>query len=308
MTKKRKYVDNRNWRKYNEELVQRGYFYLNLAFLETWNEEIKQMNLGKVGEPYLYPESMIEFLAVLHCKGNDYRALEGMMNCLAQNYKFQFPVISFSQICRRINALSIDFHILEKDMEDYLEVGVDGSGEKSTKRGGWMREKWKVKKGWIKVVIMGAKNKKAEKYVIDIEVGNEVIDERKIARQMLKRNRRNINKFYADGLHDCKATFNLCESYKIPTAIKIRKNASVKTKNSIRRKEEVKIYKSMPPEEWVREKDYGQRWPLTEGIFSGCKRIFGEYASATKTKNMYHEIKLKFWAYNQLATSNFVKS
>ena len=297
--KKRKYVDNRNWPDYNEELIMRGYFYFNPEFLDKWNEEIKQMNSGKVGEPYLYPESMIKFLAVLHCRF-DFRGLEGFMRWLSETYKYRFPIISYSQISRRYNALKIDFKILEEDMKDYLEVGVDGSGEKSTKRGGWMREKWKVKKGWIKVVIMGCKNKKDKKYVIDIKVGNENLNERKVAREMIKKNHKNIGKFDADGLHDCKATFNLCNEYDIPTAIKIRKNASVKTKKSPRRKEEVKIYKSMPHEEWVREKGYGNRWPITEGIFSGSKRIFGEYVSATKTKNMYHEVKVKFWAYNEI--------
>jgi hypothetical protein len=304
MVKKRSYIDNRNWKEYNKELVMRGYFYFNPEFLSKWNEEINQMNFRKIGEPYLYPESMIKFLAVLHCKGNDYRALEGIMKSLSENYKIQFPVICYSQICRRINILNIDFKILEKDMKDYLEVGVDGSGEKSTKRGGWMREKWKVQKGWIKVVIMGCKNKNDKKYVIDIKVGDEKLNERKVARDMIKRNHKDISIFYADGLHDCRDTFNLCKKYEISTAIKIRNNASAKANNSPKRKEEVKIYQSMPHEEWVREKNYGQRWPLTEGIFSGCKRIFGEYVSATNKKNMYHEVKIKFWAYNQLITKN----
>jgi len=298
--KKRKYFDNRVWKEYNQELVMRGYFYFNPEFLSKWNEEIGQMNARKVGEPYLYPESMIKFLAVLHCKGFDYRALEGFMKFLSECYKFQFPVISYSQICRRVNALGIEFKVLEEDMKDYLEVGVDGSGEKSTKRGGWMREKWKVKKGWIKVIIMGCKNKKDKKYVIDIRVGTETLNERAVAREMIKKNHNNIGKLDADGLHDCKATFNLCNKYDIPTAIKIRKNAQTKAKGSPRRKEEVRIYKSMPHEEWVREKNYGQRWPLTEGIFSGCKRILGEDVSATKKRNMYHEVRLKFWAYNKL--------
>ena len=249
--KKRKYIDKRDWKETNERYVKVGYFYFNPEFLLTWNDELKQMNKGKIGQPYLYPESMIKFLAVLHCKF-DFRGLEGFMRWLSENYKFEFPVIDYSQICRRYNLLKIDFNILEEDMKDYLEVGIDGSGEKSTKRGGWMREKWKVKKGWIKVVIMGAKNKNM---------------------------------------------FDLCEKYNIPTAIKLRDNCSVRTK-SPRRKKEVKIYKSMPYEEWSREKNYGQRWPITEGIFSGCKRIMGEYVSATKKRNMYHEVKVKFWAYN----------
>lgn len=302
--KRREYEDNRKWPEYNEELVMRGYFYFNPEFLSKWNEEIKQMNVGKVGEPYLYPESMIKFLAVLHSRGNDFRSLEGFMRFLSETYKYRFPAIVYSQICRRYNTLNIDFKILEEDMKDYLEVGVDGSGEKSTKRGGWMREKWKVKKGWIKVVIMGCKNKKDKKYVIDIRVGTENLNERAVAREMIRNNHENMGKFDADGLHDCKATFNLCKEYDIPTAIKIRKNASLQTHQSGKRKEEVQIYKSMPHEEWVREKNYGQRWPITEGIFSGSKRIFGEYVSATKKRNMYHEVKVKFWAYNQLVTRN----
>lgn len=296
--KKSKFVDKRDWKLTNEKYVMRGYFYFNPSFLLTWNDEIAKMNAGKIGEPYLYPESMIKFLAVLHCKF-DFRALEGFMRGLSENYKYKFPAISYTQISRRYNSLEVDFKILEEDMKDYLLMGVDGSGEKSTKRGGWMREKWKVKKGWIKVIIMGCQNKKGKKYVVDIRAGHENLNERTVAREMVRKNHKNINILFADGLHENEAMFDLCEKYQIPTAIKLRDNCSVRTK-SPRRKQEVRIYKSMPYEEWSREKNYGQRWPLTEGIYSGCKRITGEYVSATKKRNMYHEVKVKFWAYNLL--------
>jgi len=298
MLKKKRYVDNRNWKETNEKYVKIGEFLINPEFLQTWNEEIKQMNAGKVGQPYMYPESMIKFLAVLHCKNIDFRGLEGVMKALSK-MNHNFPVIVCSQICRRYNKLEIDFKVLEEDMKDYLLAGVDGSGEKSTKRGGWMREAWKVRKGWIKVVIMGCKNKKGKKYVIDIRVGNEKLDERAAARGMIRDNHENIGQFLGDGLHDNKDTFDLCEKYNIPTGIKLRDDCSTKTK-SPRRKREVRIYKSMPYDEWSREKKYGMRWPITEGIFSGCKRTMGEYVSATKKKNMYHEVRVKFWAYNLL--------
>ena len=116
---------------------------------------------------------------------------------------------------------------------------------------------------------------------------------------MVRKNHKNIGVLFADGLHENEDMFDLCEKYGIPTAIKLRDNCSTKTK-SPRRKQEVRIYKSMPYEEWSREKEYGQRWPLTEGIYSGCKRVMGEYVSATKKRNMYHEVKVKFWAYNLL--------
>ena len=296
--KKRNFVDNRNWKETNEMYVMRGYFYFKPEFLLTWNEELAKVNADKVGQPYLYPESMIKFLALLHSKF-DFRALEGFMRQLSENYKFQFPVINYSQICRRYNKLNVNFKVLEEDMKDFLDMGIDGSGEKSTKRGGWMREKWKVRKGWIKVIIMGVKNSKEKKYVIDIRVGNEDLDERKVARSMVRKNHKNIKTLFADGLHENEDMFDLCDKYKIPTSIKLRENCSTKTK-SPNRKREVRIYKSMPYEEWSREKNYGQRWPLTEGIFSGCKRTMGEYVSATKKRNMYHEVKVKFWAYNLL--------
>lgn len=97
-----------------------------------------------------------------------------------------------------------------------------------------------------------------------------------------------------------KYPFNLCEKHNIETAIKIRKNARTRSKGSSRRRKEVVEYKRLGHKDWVKEKQYGLRWPASEGIFSADKRIFGEIVRATKKRNMYQEIKLKFWAYNKL--------
>lgn len=280
-----------NWPKYNQQLIKRGEFLVNPKFLDNWNSEVKKMNVGKIGQPYFYPDSMIEFIVFFHCKGYDYRGCEGILRGLSKNYKHKFPVISYTQICRRINKLDINFETVEEN----LVVAIDGSGEKVSRRGEWIRHKWKVRKGWIKVVIMASKNG-----TIDIRLGNENLDERKAARGMIRKNNKRIKKVLMDGLHDCRDTFNLCEEYGIETAIKIRKNANVRALGSPRRRQEVIIYKSMPHEEWVREKGYGMRWPLSEGYFSACKGIFRETVNATKKRNMYKEVRLKFWCYNKL--------
>lgn len=288
---KKKYEDKRVWPEYNQQLIKRGEFYINPKFLETWLVELKGMNAGKIGQPYLYPNSMIEFLAVLHARNFDYRSLEGIISGIAK-ITLPFPIISYTQICRRLNSLEVSFEATEEN----LIVAVDGSGEKSSKRGGWMREKWKVRKGWIKVVIMGNTNGE----VIDIRVGPETLNEKKAARGMIKGNHKVIKKIIMDGCHDCRETFNLCEQYKIETAIKIRKNANIKSLGSPRRRKEVLLYKKLGYEKWVKEKQYGLRWPSSEGIFSNVTRIFGDSLSSTKKKNMYHEAKIKYWAYNKL--------
>jgi hypothetical protein len=227
----------RDWKIYNQKLVKRGEFLINPEFLSTWKDEIKEMNVGKVGEPYFYPRSMIEFTAYLHCKGNGYRQCQGILQAISNNYKYQFPVISYSQICRRVNTLEVDFETVEEN----LVVAIDGSGEKVTNRGEWIRHKWKVKRGWIKVVIMGTPDGK----IVDIRIGNENLDERKAARGMIRKNHKKIKKVIMDGYHDCRATFNLCEQYRIETAIKIRKGASAKPKHSPRRKKEVIEYQNL---------------------------------------------------------------
>lgn len=284
-----KYRDNRNWKEYNERLVKRGEFYINPVFLETWQIELITMNGGKVGQPYQYPQSLIEFLAVLKSKGFDYRSLEGIVRALSKRLG-PFPVISFSQIRRRILALPLSF----KQSTNRLIVGIDGSGIKVSNRGEWMRQKWGVRRGWIKVVILGD----ISGNILDIRIGNENLDERSAGRGMIRNNRTNIEKVLMDGLHDVKDTFELCGKLNIETGIKIRKNASPKGLH--KRAREIRSYQELGYEEWASQKQYGMRWPASEGIFSAVKRMFGESVTSHRKRNMYHEAKLKFWAYQHL--------
>lgn len=49
-------------------------------------------------------------------------------------------------------------------------------------RGEWMREKWKVRRGWIKVVIMRDINGN----IVDVRIGDEELDEKEASREMIK--------------------------------------------------------------------------------------------------------------------------
>jgi hypothetical protein len=292
MKKKRwgiKSKDNRDWKQYNEKLIHRGVFYVDPRFLHHWLDEIRQMNKGKVGQPYTYPNSLIEFLAVLWSKGFDFRALEGIVRVFSRRLG-PFPVISFSQIRRRIRSLPLAF----KRRSGKMVVSGDGSGMKAGNRGEWIRQKWKVRRGWIKVVIMG----NIDGDIVDIRIGNEDLDERKATRGMIRRHKNEIKKVLLDGLHDCNDTFDLCDQYGIEPGIKIRENANEKGLGP--RPREVRQYKKKRYKRWAKEKDYGMRWPASEGIFSAVKRMFGEGVRSHRIRNMYHEAGLKFWSYQQV--------
>lgn len=288
----KKYKDKRIWKEYNAELVRRGEFYINPSFLDTWLCEVSKMNACKVGEPFLYPDSLIEFVGVLHAKGFDYRSLEGIVRALSKRLG-GFPVICFSQIRRRIIKLPLDFEA----KSDNLVVGVDGTGNKVSNRGEWMRQQWHIRRGWIKVVILGDINGN----IVDVRVGNENLDERAAGRGLIRQNKKNIKKVLADGLHDCEATFDLLGKFDLEAGIKIRENAS---ENGFGfRPKEVRLYKGIGYKEWAKIKEYGKRWLATEGIFSASKRIMGECVNSHKKRYAYHEARLKLWAYQQVKDS-----
>ena len=149
----KKYKDKRNWREYNEKLVARGEAYISLDFIETQDKDLEKLNRGKVGAPYVYPECLMVFLAYLHVLLNiDYRGLKGFLRGLSRLISFDVP--DYTTICRRVNKVAIEIKktlISYKDKE--VVVYLDSSGAKVTNRGEWTRQKWKVRRGWIKVHI-----------------------------------------------------------------------------------------------------------------------------------------------------------
>ena len=56
----------RDWKAYNEALVRRGEILLDLRIVKGWKRELAEMNEGKEGAQYEYPQSLIRLLAFIH--------------------------------------------------------------------------------------------------------------------------------------------------------------------------------------------------------------------------------------------------
>ena len=64
----------------NESLVRRGQRLLDFDVLDGWDSELSQINLGKVGEPYDYPDSFIQLLDYMRAYFHlPYRQTEGVV-------------------------------------------------------------------------------------------------------------------------------------------------------------------------------------------------------------------------------------
>ena len=47
------------WSEYNESLVRRGEILLGFDVINNWDTELTEMNKGKVGEPFHYPNTFL---------------------------------------------------------------------------------------------------------------------------------------------------------------------------------------------------------------------------------------------------------
>jgi len=55
-----KFVDKRDWKSYNKELIVMGEFLLLIEIIEKWFEELNKMNYEKKGRPYEFLQTFVK--------------------------------------------------------------------------------------------------------------------------------------------------------------------------------------------------------------------------------------------------------
>ena len=150
---------------------------------------------------------------------------------------------------------------------------VDASGLTISKKGDYIEEKWILeKKEFVKLHI--AVDEKSKKVVSFRITKGDVHDSKKFCPLVKEAAQNyNIDMVYADKAHDNRRSFNLLDDLNIEPAINIRKNASIKTKGCLLRRDEVLlIKKKLGYDRWRQLKDTGKRW-IAEIVFSSIKRV-----------------------------------
>ena len=133
------------WSPYNQSLVRKGQILLGFDVINNWDTELKEMNQGKVGEPFHYPNTFLLLLgyakAYFHLP---YRQTEGITQAHAKGKVPSIP--DYTTINRRINRLNIKIENTTDDSKEfkdaYIIIAIDSTGIKVTNRGQWMQDKW----------------------------------------------------------------------------------------------------------------------------------------------------------------------
>ena len=299
---------NKSWHDYNESLIERGRVLMDVGFLKSWNKEIVKMNKGKVGAPFEYSNSYIHFLAFIKIGFKiAYRTVQGIVRGLSEYIKIE--EMHFTHIRRRIQNIrpSVENLGFEEEHNDddnsdkLMTLIVDASGLTISKKGDYIEEKWILeKKEFVKLHI--AVDEKSKKIVSFRITKGDVHDSKKFCPLVKEAAQNyNIDRVYAYKAHDNRRSFNLLDGLNIEPAINIRKNASIKTKGCLLRRDEVLLIKKLGYDGWRQLKDTGRRW-IAEIVFSSIKRVFGEDLLSKKFKAQKVEAGLKVMLYNRFMT------
>jgi DDE family transposase len=177
------------------------------------------MNRGKVGAPFEYSSTYIQFLAFLKIGFKiSYRTVQGIVRGLSDYIKIE--EIHITQIRRRILKVKpfIGDLNLDDDGEDKRPITLivdDASGLTITKKRDYIEQKWiRKKEEFIKLqhIAVDAKSKKVVSF--RVTKGN-VHDSKKFSPIREVSEQYDIDKVYADKAHDNRRSFNLLDGLNI---------------------------------------------------------------------------------------------
>src|SRR5215831_12951401 len=127
----------------------------------------------------------------------------------------------YSTINRRVTKLDIK---INEHVGNEIVIAVDSTGIKVANRGEWMRHKWHVRKGYLKIhVAVDIKKKR----ILSLEVTSEEVHDGKILKKLVDDASENnkVKRVLADGMYDSNNNFRYLSKNHVKPGIKTRSNS-----------------------------------------------------------------------------------
>ncbi len=133
-------------------MVKCGEHSLSLDFLSRRDESLLQINVGKRGRPYQYPEPFVAGMARIPVfLLIPYRQIEGFVQSLTK-FIPRLTAADYINLFHRISQVNLSQKVTPELLAEDVIIAVDNTGIAVTNRGERLREK--VRRGWIKVHVM----------------------------------------------------------------------------------------------------------------------------------------------------------
>ena len=300
-------MSKRNWSTYNESLIERGHILMDIGFIKSQRRELANMNDKKVGRPFLYPDSYVQFLAFIKIGFSiSYRTVQGIVRGLAEYIKIE--EMHFTQLkscikkmCTNVrNVYNLNNNDNDNSKGESITLAIDASGLNISKKAHYIEDKWKKeRREYLKLHI--AVNTES-KQIISFRVTKGTVHDTKKFVPMIKEifKHHNITKVYADKAYDSKTNFNMLDKMHIEPVISTRKNANGRTRKC-KSRNELHLIQKIGYDRYKKLNNMGRRW-IAEVVFSSLKRVLGEHLLSRRFTMQKAETALKIMLYNRFVS------
>jgi hypothetical protein len=303
--KKKKKYKVRNWREYNEALVQRGsiFFWIDQSAQDDWHPNEKT---GKRGKPKVFSDAAIEAcLTVRNIFRLPLRATEGFVNSLFTLMRLRLSSPDYSTLSLRGEALPVSIHAENiVDTDETLHIVVDSSGAKVYGEGEWKvrQHGWSKRRTWRKFHL--AVDEKSKRIKATEVTGNDTADG-DMLKPLLRTIPNPIDQVSADGAYDKRKCYDALSDLGIIAAIPPQRNARIWWHNNRRdaphaRDENLRSIRNIGRAAWKKEIGYNRRSIAENAVFR-FKTVFGDIISSRKFENQRTEILIKCKILNRMA-------
>lgn len=305
--KKKKQYRVRNWKEYNEALVNRGriIFWITEEAIRKWEERQKS---GKRGKPRLFSSTAIETALTL---GQVFhlplRQTEGFLRDILGKMRVAVTTPDYSTLSIRSDTLPVAIRV-RPFRDEPLHIVVDSTGAKVYGEGEWKvrQHGWSKRRTWKKLHI-GVDEHTGDILLGEV-TGNDTADCEMLAPLLTQLPETTlVGQVSADGAFDTRSCYDTLQRWKVPRiAIPPQKNARVIWHGNRKgaphpRDENLRRIRAIGRKEWKEESGYHRR-SLAETAIFRLKSIFGERVRARLAPRERTELLLRVKALNRMTT------
>jgi IS5 family transposase len=287
----------RNWRAYNQALIQRGSLtlWVDAQTIAAW---LGNERTGCVGAPTTYADTAIRCLLMLKAVFRlPLRQTQGFTASIFGLLGVTLPVPTYSTLSRR--AATLILPRLRTTKSAQLHLVIDASGLKIYGEGEWQvrQHGWTKHRTWRKLHL-GVDERTGE-IVAQVLTPRAVAEHTQIG-TLLRQVSGRVHQISADGGYDYSEVYRSCERRRVWLTIPPRRGAAPGREPWLgQRNEHITRMREIGRDEWKREVGYHRR-SLVETAFFRLKTIFGDRLSARKWQQQQTEAAIRCAALNRM--------
>jgi len=293
----------RNWRDYNQGLVNRGRITLwfDEEAIQHWYATKKT---GKRGRPKRYSDIAIQCaLTIRQVFHLPLRATEGLMHSLIQWAQLGINSPDYTTLCLRQKELEIVLLKRKNKKQEPLHIVVDATGLKIFGEGEWKvrQHGYSKHRTWRKIHL--AINADTHEVEAAVTSTNDFKDS-EVLPDLLKQIDGNIDQVSGDGGYDSHEAYRYIASRKARPVIPPREGAVILQHGNsnlpaLPRDEVVRAIRQLGRKDWKKQSGYHKR-SLAETAIYRLKTIFGNELRSRKFENQAVEAFLRCRALNKM--------